>query len=324
MEYIEYIREHPELLYLLDDDPKKFYFCTGEIKTHNFTLLHKLVLETKKHKILENFLISYLKTDKGKKELNRLTGDGSSLSWTPLSLACRNIGTRSTVETVNILIDAGALIIMPEHNERIIMRSTVIHKLFINWRNEDVIDIIKKILDMDYEICAEETYNIFCNYYNIVFDEDIKKLIVMLHKYGYTFNHLYHDNETVISLYLKNFKNINISDLEFLLLYCNTQESEITNNLQNYVEKHTVPLEIYDYFVSKKIIKPVLQQKYNASKYNIYIPYYIYENYDKEISNCIICGFKNIKTIKCKFDHNTCIMCLDKTKYICQGCQLRL
>ncbi len=98
MDIQDYIKEN--VPHLLLDDPDTEYKCSKLSGSTNFSFLHKLVMETKKHKILEEYLKIYLQTEKGKKELDLKNTKG----WTPLMLSCRNSNIYSSLETVEILI----------------------------------------------------------------------------------------------------------------------------------------------------------------------------------------------------------------------------
>lgn len=110
---IKILIENPELMHLLSDpnyignileqpDYEKEYLCSRFTKSRGFKLMHKLVLLTKKHPILNNIIKLYY--EKYPNEIN----DVNKENWSPLMLASRNSGICSSEETVKILIDTNA------------------------------------------------------------------------------------------------------------------------------------------------------------------------------------------------------------------------
>ena len=87
---------------LIPPDPNEEYTCVGTIRSKGFTLLMNLVLLTKKHFFLEDYLRKYVVENKD--EVN----NKNDKQFTALSLAIISNRFYSTIETVKILIDAGA------------------------------------------------------------------------------------------------------------------------------------------------------------------------------------------------------------------------
>lgn len=83
-------------------DPNKLYYCSVLTQARNFTYLMKLVLLTKHNKDAFCILSEYIKNNKY--EVNTQNSE----RWTALTLACRNLNTDSTMDTVKLLLDNGA------------------------------------------------------------------------------------------------------------------------------------------------------------------------------------------------------------------------
>src|SRR3989338_10941026 len=77
------------------------YLVSPHSRSHGLSLLHKLILMGRAH---PEVIPRIRKLAARASELNRPTATG----WTPLMVACRNSGTVSTEEIVEILIGAGA------------------------------------------------------------------------------------------------------------------------------------------------------------------------------------------------------------------------
>ncbi len=81
-------------------DPNVEYECDPYTKSRGFTLLMKMVLLTKEYPELNNTIKEYIINNK--EELNKQNERG----WTALMLVCQNIRTKSSEETLRVLIDA--------------------------------------------------------------------------------------------------------------------------------------------------------------------------------------------------------------------------
>ena len=81
-------------------DPNFEYQCSLETKSKGFTLLMKLVLLTKEHPFINEYIKEYIQSSN---ELDKKNEKG----YTALMLACMYSSTKSTEETVKILIDSG-------------------------------------------------------------------------------------------------------------------------------------------------------------------------------------------------------------------------
>lgn len=100
--YSSYIENN--IPFLLYNDLETKYKCYGNVYSKNFNHLHKIVICTKEHIILEEYLEKYLETEIGKIELNSQNKKG----YTAIMLAFLNLNTNSTLKTIQILIKAKA------------------------------------------------------------------------------------------------------------------------------------------------------------------------------------------------------------------------
>lgn len=83
-------------------DPTIIFNCSEHIKSNGFKLIHKLVLLYKEHPEVKNKILEIINLNPS--AVNSLNDNG----WTPLHLACANIGKKTTIEIVKLLIDNGA------------------------------------------------------------------------------------------------------------------------------------------------------------------------------------------------------------------------
>lgn len=99
----EYIYDYP--------DPTKKYYCTPYLETTGFNILMKWVLMTRKQPILLNVIRDYLENNSDEID------DLNDHEMTILMIASANSRTYSTVETVQLLIEKGALLDIRNYND---------------------------------------------------------------------------------------------------------------------------------------------------------------------------------------------------------------
>lgn len=85
---------------LFSNDPNIEYQCSDKVKSGEFKHLHHVVMLTQKYENLVNYLEEYLETHPADVVNEK--------GWTPLHLATRNYGINSRIETIRILLKAGA------------------------------------------------------------------------------------------------------------------------------------------------------------------------------------------------------------------------
>lgn len=93
---------YDDIRFLFDDNMNIEYACSPRIKSAGFTYLQKCVTLTNKYYKINNYLAEYL--TKNKDSINKVNKKG----WNALHLAARNLNTKSSYKTVEILINAGA------------------------------------------------------------------------------------------------------------------------------------------------------------------------------------------------------------------------
>ena len=95
---IEKIMNNDELKHLFFNDPNTLYYCSKDVNSSGFTHLHKCVMNTKKNPFLNNYIDEYLSLNPKEIDITNKVG------WSALMLAVANFKTKSSRETVEILL----------------------------------------------------------------------------------------------------------------------------------------------------------------------------------------------------------------------------
>lgn len=138
--------------YDLTIDSNEQYFCSGdeEYKSSGFTKLMKYVLMTKKFPQIIDEIKKILACENALTELDKQNKGG----WTALMLASANSKTKSTEETVKLLIDAGAKLNIQSINGHTALSLAV--KYSNNYSTENTVKIL---IDANADINIKNKFN---------------------------------------------------------------------------------------------------------------------------------------------------------------------
>lgn len=130
-----------ELRMLENNDLDAVYACARITACGGFTLLHKLVLLTKKYPELNDVIKEYIAFYP--EEINKV----NELGWSALHLAARNSNIKSSNETVRILLQNGAII-----DAQLIAGHAALMLASMYTNNDSNIETVKLLLDNDVTI----------------------------------------------------------------------------------------------------------------------------------------------------------------------------
>jgi ankyrin repeat protein len=218
------------------------------------------------------------------------------VGWDALMQSCRYTDIDSTIETVKLLLENGANV-----NTKNIDGMYTLMMACMNTNIDSTNEIIKSLLEKGADINAINNDGmtalmVSCRYLDTISTpETIKFLLnydnidVNITTKDTKYNALmllceYHPNQHELVMLLKSKTNLN---------HINYKNKKIED----------ICLNEYMYLFLTTTLDNILQ-KHEIIK-----------------SECFICNEENIDCIRCKFDHYTCIKCLEKVRFNCEACQ---
>lgn len=184
------IKEIDELKHLLIDDIGTEYSCTFFCYSKHFTHLHKCVMNTREYSFLNEYICEYLKQNPNEVNVQNKKG------YTALMLASANSRSRSTEETVKILLNYEQNI-----NIRNIDGSTALLDTVISMGSgSSSVDTVKILLEHGANVNAQNKYGITpLSYAGTYFHlPRCKQLIKLLLKYNADINEQPYGGRTIL------------------------------------------------------------------------------------------------------------------------------
>lgn len=217
--------------------------------------------------------------------------DKNTSGCTALMIACNTIDTNSYLYNIRTLLKNGIDVnIQDKYGYTALM-----YCIFL--KNESKLEVSKLLIDKSnlnlQDFFGNTSLMLCCQNLNIPYN---KKLFKLLYK------------NTDCNLFTK------FTRYNSLMILCETNNNQI--NLAKLLMNKT---DLDHKNFNNKLINDVCRIEYKVLfERNIFK---IIQNMKIYVSECIICD-ENKNGIKCKYDHFTCLECLNKLNVKCHGCQL--
>ncbi len=242
-------------------DPNVEYECDPYTKSRGFTLLMKMVLLTKEYPELNNTIKEYIINNK--EELNKQNERG----WTALMLVCRNIRTKSSEDTLKVLIDAGCDLNLKDINNG---WTALMYSCKYSSRNT-----VKMLIDAgcNLDLKDNEGYSALMLSCRYSLADDTENIVKMLIDAGCNLDTRDDSDRTLLILATKYFStssientvNILINQMKFITIRDHIKKTNYLN-----VIKH-IPKLINDFKfkygqLGQKIVTYHIQSKFKSKK----------------------------------------------------------
>ena len=215
--------------------------------------------------------------------------------WTSLMSACRYSNTDSNIETVKLLLENGADPNLKNNNEW-----TALMLACRNSNTDSNTETVKLLLENGADPNLKDddgrtALMLACRNSNT--DSTPETIKILLNQNNIDVNFTTNDTKYNALMLLCQY-NPNQHEIAKLL------KSKTNLNHRNYKNKKIEDLCLDEYkYLFTTTLDDILQ-KYNLIK-----------------QECFICNEDNADTIKCEYDHYTCIKCLPRVKFNCEACR---